>query len=69
MQDTLRERARRQKETETSTRTNGDSWEAMFWRVVEAGQSWFVVSLVGESSRFLCGGRRWWEQGGGSWCS
>lgn len=48
VQDTLLERTRRQKETEASTRTVGHSMRAVFWRIVDSGQSWFVVSLVGK---------------------
>lgn len=47
--DTLLERSRRRYEAATATRTLGHSLKAGFWRVVEAGQSWGVVSLVGES--------------------
>ncbi|KAK4702132.1 chloride channel 3/4/5, partial [Phenoliferia sp. Uapishka_3] len=47
VQDTLLERARRQQEAQESTRTVGRSVTAIFWRVVDSGQSWFVVSLVG----------------------
>lgn len=50
IQDTLVERARRRVEAETSTRTTGATYKAMFWRIVESGQSWFVVSLVGNYS-------------------
>ncbi|KAK4336235.1 Anion/proton exchange transporter GEF1 [Rhodotorula toruloides] len=45
--DTLLERSRRRYEAATATRTLGHSLKAGFWRVVEAGQSWGVVSLVG----------------------
>ncbi|GAA5876173.1 hypothetical protein JCM1840_007058 [Sporobolomyces johnsonii] len=47
VQDTLLERSRRRYDAEHATRTLGASLSAMWWRLVEAGESWFVVSLVG----------------------
>ncbi|KAM0790842.1 hypothetical protein ACM66B_004686 [Microbotryomycetes sp. NB124-2] len=47
VQDTLQERQRRIKDAERNTRSIGHSTKAMFWRAVDTGQSWFVVSLVG----------------------
>ncbi|KAK4050841.1 glycerol ethanol, ferric requiring protein [Microbotryomycetes sp. JL201] len=47
IQDTLQERQRRIKDAQSNTRSIGHSTKAMFWRAVDTGQSWFVVSLVG----------------------
>lgn len=47
VQDTLLERSRRRFEAAHATRTIGQSFSAVMWRIVEGGMSWFVVLLVG----------------------
>ncbi|KAK4050731.1 glycerol ethanol, ferric requiring protein [Microbotryomycetes sp. JL221] len=47
IQDTLQQRQNRILHAQQDTRSIGHSTKAMFWRAVETGQSWFVVSLVG----------------------
>ncbi|KAM0755906.1 hypothetical protein T439DRAFT_320603 [Meredithblackwellia eburnea MCA 4105] len=47
VQDTVLERARRQHEAATNHRAHGSSLRAIFWRVIDSGQSWFVMSLIG----------------------
>lgn len=46
--DTLVERSRRRQEREDAARTVGSGATAMFWRLIEACESWFIVSLVGQ---------------------
>jgi len=50
VQDTLLERSRRRFEAAHATRTIGQSFSAVMWRIVEGGMSWFVVLLVGKLS-------------------
>ncbi|ORY89082.1 chloride channel [Leucosporidium creatinivorum] len=47
VRDTLHERTRRQRDQSTNIRALGGSVRAVGWRVVDAGQSWFVVGVVG----------------------